>query len=131
MGSTMANQDESKNISRIYQHPIGQPFIVSTDIQDESRIIKINITETTISIPPNKLSDEEIAQRMLDEYENSIMNRNSCACPHFRPTSGANCAIESQFNTTGSNKRRTRNALCYRSDISKSMINAYRKKNNL
>ena len=35
-----------KNISQISNHPIGQQSIVSTIINDESKIIKINVTET-------------------------------------------------------------------------------------
>ncbi len=39
------NNGESKTISSIQEHPIGEPFIVSTVIDNVSRIIKIDIDE--------------------------------------------------------------------------------------
>lgn len=48
LGINLINE-ENKNISRIYGHPIGQQFIVSTVIDGAKRIIKVDVNESKIS----------------------------------------------------------------------------------
>ncbi|MFS0828118.1 hypothetical protein [Pseudomonas phoenicis] len=70
------------------------------------------------------VSDEQIAQRLIDE---SIAGYpGPCACPYNRARNGSQCGRRSAYSRAGGY-----DTLCYRKDVDADQIQAYRERHGL
>ena len=73
---------------------------------------------TTTSAEP---TDDEVRQQMIDESIRSYSG--NCPCPYHRASNGSQCGRRSAYSKPGGAE-----PLCYKTDISDDMVEAYRKK---
>lgn len=70
----------------------------------------------------NQLTDDAIAKKLI---QNSINNYSgNCACPYNQTRNGSRCGKRSAYSKPGGYS-----PLCYRKDVTDSMIQRWKKKN--
>lgn len=68
----------------------------------------------------HKTSDADVTQLLIDESINNYSG--NCPCPYNHAKNGSRCGKRSAYSRIGGES-----PLCYKSDISKEMIEAWRK----